>query len=343
MNFPTRLSESFRNAPFAWIAALAAAALPFMVVAMKGSTPTSIAAAAPVTTRAPSTASSGGVSDWFSGADNPFLTEEQSRERRLRASVGRVEDVIRRRPDVREVTILATAGSDGRGSSAVVSISMREGVVPIQLVDAAGTLLSAAVPGLHADRVTVIDEPTGIQARACTLGSEADVDGRKALALAQTAPRPVPSPSAAVDSVTVVANGAWPAWVWAGGIVLAAVVAWSLWFWRTRRMEVDEVPIVTEEDPIAGTLSMALHRGVAEQGALITTALVERLEQGVAANEVAQLLLSIEPWAAERLLKGMPPEALAKVEEALRDPAHDAPMESVRALAEAVLSVRAAA
>jgi hypothetical protein len=296
-----------------------------------------------VTTRAPSTASSGGVSDWFSGADNPFLTEEQSRERRLRASVGRVEDVIRRRPDVREVTILATAGSDGRGSSAVVSISMREGVVPIQLVDAAGTLLSAAVPGLHADRVTVIDEPTGIQARACTLGSEADVDGRKALALAQTAPRPVPSPSAAVDSVTVVANGAWPAWVWAGGIVLAAVVAWSLWFWRTRRMEVDEVPIVTEEDPIAGTLSMALHRGVAEQGALITTALVERLEQGVAANEVAQLLLSIEPWAAERLLKGMPPEALAKVEEALRDPAHDAPMESVRALAEAVLSVRAAA
>jgi hypothetical protein len=39
----------------------------------------------------------------------------------------------------------------------------------------------------------------------------------------------------------------------------------------------------------------------------------------------------------------MPPDALAKVEQALRDPAHDAPIESVRALAEAVLSVRSAA
>ena len=84
-------------------------------------------------------------------------------------------------------------------------------------------------------------------------------------------------------------------------------------------------------------------RGVAEQAPLIATALVERLEQGTGANEVAQLLLGLEPWAAERLLKGMPPEALAKVEEALRDPAGDAPTASVRALAEAVLSVRAAA
>jgi hypothetical protein len=100
---------------------------------------------------------------------------------------------------------------------------------------------------------------------------------------------------------------------------------------------------IGEEDPIAGTLSMALHRQVAEQGTLITTALVERLEQGAPANEVAQLLLSLEPWAAERVLKGMPPEALAKVEEALRDPAHDAPMARVRALAEAVISVRVAA
>ena len=343
MNFPNRLTESFRNAPFAWVAALAAAALPFLVVAMKGSAPTTIAAAPPVPARAPATASSGGVSDWFSGAENPFLTEEQSRERRLRAAVGRVEDVIRRRPDVREVTVLATPGPDGRASSAVVSISMRDGVVPIQLVDAAGTLLSAAVPGLQADRVTVIDEPTGIQARACGLGSDTDSDGRKALASAQAAPRSVPAPAPVIDATPVTLNAAWPAWIWSGGIVTAALVAWAVWSWRTRRTDIEEVPVVTEEDPIAGTLSMALHRGVAEQGALITTALVERLEQGVAANEVAQLLLSIEPWAAERLLKGMPPEALAKVEEALRDPAHDAPMESVRALAEAVLSVRAAA
>lgn len=343
MNLAKNLRDSFRTAPFAWVAAFAIAALPFGVVALKRPAP------APSTTpsvetsareRAPVAAA--GVSDWFSGADNPFLTEDQARERRLRASVGRVEEVIRRRPDVRDVTILATGGAEGRASGAVVSISMREGVVPIQLVDAVGTLLSAAVPGLPAEQVTVIDEPTGIRARACGLGTGSGDDGRAALASAQAAPRPVvppPAPTAIASEAP-----AWPAWMWAGGMAGAACLAWALWFWRVGRDAVETDPTALgEEDPIAGTLSMALHRGVAEQGALITTALVERLEQGAAPNEVAQLLLSLEPWAAERVLKGMPPESLAKVEEALRDPAHDAPMERVRALAEAVLSVRAAA
>jgi len=343
VNFPTNLRDSFRTAPFAWAAAIAVAALPFGVVALKkpvSAPPSSPTPESAVRERAP--VASAGVADWFSGADNPFLTEEQARERRLRASVARVEEVIRRRPDVREVTILATGGSDGRTSGAVVSISMREGVVSIQLVDALGTLLSAAVPGLPAEHVTVIDELTGIRARACGLGADSGDDGRAALASAQTAVRPVALPPAPV--LVAAEAPAWPAWLWAGGIAGAAFVGWALWFWRVRAIPADaDAGFFAEEDPIAGTLSMALHRGVAEQGALITTALVERLEQGAAPNEVAQLLLSLEPWAAERVLKGMPPESLAKVEEALRDPAHDAPMERVRALAEAVLSVRAAA
>ena len=102
-------------------------------------------------------------------------------------------------------------------------------------------------------------------------------------------------------------------------------------------------PPAEDEDPIAGTLAMAMHRSVAEQAPLVTTALVERLEQGGDPHEVAQLLLSLEPWAAERLLKGMPPDALRKVEEALRAPASDASAASVRAVAEAVLSVGNAA
>lgn len=344
MNFPKNLSESIRTAPFAWSMALAAAALPFGVVAWKGSTrnPSPQTVVEPVV-RA-SASSSGGVSDWFSGADNPFLTEEQARERRMRAAVARVEEVLRRRPDVREVTILTANHAEGRGASAVVSIAMRDGVVPVQLVDAAGTLLCAAVPGLQAEQVTVIDEASGIRARACSLGAEGGDDGREALASAQVPARVIPVAPVIAPSTPSAASQGWPAWLWAGGAVAAVGLAWTVWFWRTRRMDVTPpLSEVGEEDPIAGTLSMALHRQVAEQGTLITTALVERLEQGVPANEVAQLLLSLEPWAAERVLKGMPPEALAKVEEALRDPAHDAPMERVRALAEAVLSVRVAA
>ena len=344
MHFPKNLSDSIRTAPFAWSMALAAAALPFGVVAWKGSSQAATPQPVVESTGRDHAPASGGVSDWFSGADNPFLTEEQARERRTRSAVARVEEVLRRRPDVREVTILTSSHGDARGASAVVSIAMREGVVPVQLVDAAGTLLCAAVPGLQAEQVTVIDEASGIRARACSLGSEGDEDGREALASAQVPVRAVPAALISAPATPTATNAGWPAWLWAGGAAGAVAAAWAVWFWRTRRVEFAPPQAeVGEEDPIAGTLSMALHRQVADQGALITTALVERLEQGAPANEVAQLLLSLEPWAAERVLKGMPPEALAKVEEALRDPAHDAPIERVRALAEAVLSVRVAA
>lgn len=347
MNVPKEIAVSFRNAPMAWALALAAAALPFAVLALKGSFGNPESALAPAQTARPErvASASGGVSEWFSGADNPFLTEEQARERRQRAATARVEEVLRRRPDVREVTILASAAQDGRPASAVVSISMREGVVPVPLVDAAGTLLSAAVPGLRSEDVTVVDESTGIRARAQALGAPGADDGRKALELAQAQP-PVRASRESVQVAKPVeaVSSAWPWWIWGGGLSAAVLLAASIWAWRTRGLlpeAIDTEP--AEEDAIQGTLAMALHRGVAEQGALIATALVERLEQGAPANEVAQLLLGLEPWAAERLLKSMPPEALAKVEEALRDPAHDAPEASVRALAEAVLSVRAAA
>jgi hypothetical protein len=344
VNFPKNLSESIRTAPFAWSMALVAAALPFGVVAWKGSARSPSPQPVVETAAHARASSSGGVSEWFSGADNPFLTEEQARERRMRAAVARVEEVLRRRPDVRDVTILTSSQADGRGASAVVSIAMREGVVPVQLVDAAGTLLCAAVPGLKAEQVTVIDETSGIRALACALGAEGGDDGRAALASAQVPVRAAPAAPVVAPSAPSVSSAGWPSWLWAAGAAAAVGLAWAVWFWRTRRVDVaSPLPEVGEEDPIAGTLSMALHRQVAEQGTLITTALVERLEQGAPANEVAQLLLSLEPWAAERVLKGMPPEALAKVEEALRDPAHDAPMERVRALAEAVLSVRMAA
>jgi hypothetical protein len=124
---------------------------------------------------------------------------------------------------------------------------------------------------------------------------------------------------------------------------MVAAAAAIAWWWRRQQGVLPSAVPVAEEDPIAGTLSMAMHRSVAEQAPLVATALVERLEQGGDPHEIAQLLLSLEPWAAERVLKSMPPEALRQVEEALRDPAADAPAASVRAVAEAVLSVRSAA
>jgi len=92
---------------------------------------------------------------WFSSADNPFLTEEQSRERRLRAAVARVEEVIRRRPDVREVTILART-ADGRTGhiSAVATIAMR---LPPQLSFLPRRLETHLHPNLHATS----SEPAG--------------------------------------------------------------------------------------------------------------------------------------------------------------------------------------
>ena len=344
---PSKLIDSFRQAPLAWAGAAVFAALPLAVVAFKQpATQVAQAPAAPPTTTPAATG--GGVADWFNGADNPFLTEEQARDRRLRAALGRVEEVLRRRPDVREVTVLTSGSLDGRGtpSGAVVSIHMREGVVPLPLVDAAGTLLTAAVPGLKAQDVTVIDESTGIRARATPMDEEQAADGRKALVAAQRSASAVPPPAPVARAIEteVSAAAGWPAWAWVGAAGSAVVAAAFAYFLRTRGQHIEPIDAATPaEDAAIGTLSMALHRGVAEQGALIATALVERLEHGTGANEVAQLLLSLEPWAAERLLKGMPPDALAKVEEALRDPAGDAPTTSVRALAEAVLSVRAAA
>jgi hypothetical protein len=333
---------SARRAPAAWIAAALFAALPLAVVAFKPSARTvpAVATAAPV----PGKVEEPG---WFQSADNPFLTEEQARERRLRMAVSRVEEVLRRRPDVRDVTVLAQADGKGQPVTAVATIGMREGSVPLPLVDAVGSLLAAAVPGLKAEDVTVIDEPSGIRARAAGLDAAGAVQGREALANAKVvAPRTVAvrevNPNVAPRSETA----PWMhAETWVTVAALAAIAGAVGWWWRRRQGTLPVVPAAeaVDEDPIAGTLSMAMHRSVAEQTPLVATALVERLEQGGDPHEIAQLLLSLEPWAAERLLKAMPPEALRRVEEALRDPSADAPAASVRAVAEAVLSVRSAA
>ena len=344
----TNLFAAVRAAPVAWIAAVACGALP---LAMMVAAPSLRDQRSPVPSEEQAALTRGPVEEsWFSSADNPFLTEEQSRERRLRAAVARVEEVIRRRPDVREVTILART-ADGRTGhiSAVATIAMRHGVVPISLVDATGSLLAAAVHGLQPQDVVVIDEGTGIRARATGMDLAAGEDGRGALQEAAARAASQPAPVLAKAAVTVapppstvsrehVLLGAFTA-------VVAGALAW-VW-WRSRTPAEPSAPssgLAPSQLPVIPShVSLALHRSVAERTSLVGIALVERLERGGSAHEVAQLLLNMEPWAAERLLRGMPSDCLAKIEAALMDPSVDASAASVRALAEAVLSVRSAA
>ena len=91
-------------------------------------------------------------------------------------------------------------------------------------------------------------------------------------------------------------------------------------------------------------LACALHKCVAEKPALIAAALGERLENTSASRqEVATFLLELEPWAAERILAVLPNRSLDALESAIKQPAAPVAAQHVRALAEAMLSLRNAA
>ena len=91
-------------------------------------------------------------------------------------------------------------------------------------------------------------------------------------------------------------------------------------------------------------LACALHKCVAEKPALIAAALGERLENTTASGqEVATFLLELEPWAAERILAVLPNRSLDALESAIKQTAAPVAAQHVRALAEAMLSLRNAA
>ena len=91
-------------------------------------------------------------------------------------------------------------------------------------------------------------------------------------------------------------------------------------------------------------LACALHKCVAEKPALIAAAHGERLENTSASRqEVATFLLELEPWAAERILAVLPNRSLDALESAIKQPAAPVAAQHVRALAEAMLSLRNAA
>ena len=77
---------------------------------------------------------------------------------------------------------------------------------------------------------------------------------------------------------------------------------------------------------------------------MIAATLVERLEDTPTSRyEAAVLLMELEPWAAERILSVLPNHSLDLLEKTIRQPNTPVVAQHVRALAEAVLSLRNAA
>jgi hypothetical protein len=91
-------------------------------------------------------------------------------------------------------------------------------------------------------------------------------------------------------------------------------------------------------------LACALHSCVAEKPALIAATLIQRLESHPSSREeVARLLLQLEPWAADRILAVLPNHSLDLLEKSIKQPGASVSPQQVRALAEAVISLRNAA
>ena len=94
-SFHTNLFDSVRNAPLAWAGAVMVAVLPVAVVAFKREAPAASVATTPEPAPTMATRSATDASNWFSGADNPFLTEEQARGEPAKATV----ETVGRAPD----------------------------------------------------------------------------------------------------------------------------------------------------------------------------------------------------------------------------------------------------
>lgn len=91
-------------------------------------------------------------------------------------------------------------------------------------------------------------------------------------------------------------------------------------------------------------LACALHKCVAEKPALIAATLVQRLDGAPSSRQdVATMMLELEPWAADRILAVLPSRSLDVLENAIKQAAAPVNAQQVRALAETIVSLRNAA
>ncbi|MBL9141347.1 MAG: hypothetical protein JNK53_05720, partial [Phycisphaerae bacterium] len=96
--------------------------------------------------------------------ENVFLSTEAARSKRLVATMSAIEQMIecqagveRARVVIAEATRPGSPGTAYSGPSAAATVTMREGEMSQDLVDAVAALVSGSLPGLATERVAVID------------------------------------------------------------------------------------------------------------------------------------------------------------------------------------------
>lgn len=99
--------------------------------------------------------------------ESVFASGESSRARRTAATIRELESAISMQPGVERASVVlgepsrsVGPGSAG-GASASVTVVMRVGAMPQDLVDAVAVLVSGATPGLRPESVAVIDARAG--------------------------------------------------------------------------------------------------------------------------------------------------------------------------------------
>ncbi len=111
--------------------------------------------------------------------ESVFASSDATRARRQAAVMQSLEAAIRQQPGVARAQVViadaprgAAPGSQA-GGSAAVTVAMRTGAMPQDLVDAVATLVAGACPGIRAEQVAIVDSvagrvrhPRGADARA---------------------------------------------------------------------------------------------------------------------------------------------------------------------------------
>lgn len=99
--------------------------------------------------------------------ESVFASGESSRARRTAATIRELESAIAMQPGVERASVVlaepARAAAPGMpgSASASVTVAMRSGTMPQDLVDAVAVLVSGATPGLRPESVAVIDARAG--------------------------------------------------------------------------------------------------------------------------------------------------------------------------------------
>ena len=277
--------------------------------------------------------------------------------------------------EVNAENVLGKSNAPSRKPKAVVSIRMREGSLPISLADSAGSLVSAALVNVDAEDIEVLDERSGTRVRAQMLDLSSSLAAREALAVAVACEQEevqndlqkvlafTNSPPVVLD-VDVLPQSLWTqAWCAVLGVLGLAGTILIWWKYVSRSSSstsatlanasgalVENINTLQDAAPLgrfqfwSAPLACSLHKCVAEKPALIAATLVQRLEGAPSSRqEVAAMMLELEPWAAERVLGVLPDRSLDVLEHAIKNPGDLVAAQQVRALAEAIVSLRNAA